>query len=132
MPREHLGMRLLDLWKSLVDRTCDDQVELFPAGLEQCFVGRVAYKRVLELVGGVGCDAANIKEFRVDQDAQRTGSLAMACEPRRHLVGRQFTERRDLRAAADQIVALKDTDDVQRCPAGQELRLEDLHEACAP
>jgi len=43
-------------------------VQLPATAFEQCFVRRIANQRVLELVGRVRRDAANVQKFRVAQN----------------------------------------------------------------
>jgi hypothetical protein len=63
--RENFGLSLLETRELLVDGACDDEMQLLTAALKQRFVSRVTDQCVLELIGRIRRDAADVKQFRV-------------------------------------------------------------------
>ena len=65
-------MRFRERGKLFIDCTRYLPMQFFAAALEQGFVGGVPDQRVLERVGRLRSEAADVEQFRVGQSAQRT------------------------------------------------------------
>ncbi len=71
MTREDFGLRLLEGGELLIDRSCDQPMQIFPPALEQSLISRVPDQGVLELIGGLRSNTAHIQQFDLRQSTQR-------------------------------------------------------------